>query len=183
MTDLPSVLLTLQGNLSKPLSPQVKSEKTRSSAGRCVIKTIRTVGLWRNKASQTGAERSVFSFVRGLFKQPLPPFCDWSKPLLYVAKCLCCCTQLGRCHGFWKSPADFRICFSLRTSQLFIGLVWRRRSVFWNCLNFVPLTTIKSVTFGGNCVKKWVVFDVVRTLKITFYIPDVCFVRNLILLW
>lgn len=131
MTDLPSVLLTLQGNLSKSLSPQVKSEKTRSSAGRCVIKTTRTVGLWRNKASQTGAERSVFSFVGGLFKQPLPPFCDWSKPLLYVAKCLCCCTQLGRCHGFWKSPADFRICFSLRTSQLFIGLVWRRRSVFW----------------------------------------------------
>lgn len=36
VTDLPLVLLKLQGKLSKPLSPQVKPGKWRSSAGRCV---------------------------------------------------------------------------------------------------------------------------------------------------
>lgn len=112
MTALPSVLLTLQGNLSKPLSPQVKPEKILElSWGVRCYQIYRTVGLWRDRASQAQAERSVFSLVLPYFKQSLPSFGDWSKPLLYVATCLCCCTQLGLQCGFWMFPADLRVSY------------------------------------------------------------------------
>lgn len=53
--------------------------------------------------------------------------CDWLKPLLYVAKCLCCRTQLGRWHGFWKSPGDSRVCFSLWISRAKAVIYWPGR--------------------------------------------------------
>lgn len=50
-----------------------------------------------------------------------------------------------------KSSKDLNLCFHAEAVTWWPGL--NDRSVFRFCLNFVPLTTIKSVMFGENCVK------------------------------
>lgn len=57
--------------------------------------------------------------------------------------------------GLWKSPVDFGVCFHYELMQSSYLLAWSGGTgvYFEFCLNFVPLTTIKSVTFDDNCVK------------------------------
>lgn len=66
VTDLPSVILTLQGNLCKPLEPQVKPGKSQPSAGRCVIKTRELQGCLGTGWVQL-KQNDLFCHLPGMF--------------------------------------------------------------------------------------------------------------------